>query len=316
MDENTTRLVRSLDVKEINTLLKLYYSKGGLIKNFDSFEEDILHDLVEKNLIDASVGTGENVVSLTDYGLSVCGSVMNDIITINKEHFRSEVKELPQKAVSCLVNRIIWNNNLEKETGIIDPVTQTYDLDESLWYEKVLLNDKRINDVLERFYSVLEEIGFINNIDGERLCSPEVENFLKEEYKDIMNLTWAEEDSLKYYYFFYVYAQDQKNLINFSGTGEDYRSMFFREDPNTSDFWIPSTRSNPSNLLSSLGLSEKRLTGFLWEMQAKEIVNERYYQPSSSFFSDDKIFVINDIESFMSYVTNKFLTPVVDSLLI
>ena len=315
MDENTTRLVRSLDVKEINTLLKLYYSKDGFIKNFEGFEEDILHDLAEKNLIDASVSTGENVVSLTDHGLDVCGSVMNDIITINKEHFKSEVKELPQKAVSCLVNRIIWRDAAEKETGMIDPVAQTYALDESLWYEKVLLNDARINGVLEKFYNVLQGIGFISSIDGEKLCSPEVERFLKEEYKDTMSLTWAEEDSLKYCYFFYVYAQDQKNLINFSGVGEEYRSMFFGEDPNPSNFWISPNRSDPSKLLSSLGLSEKRLTGFLSEMQKKEIVNERYYEPSSSFFSDDKIFVINDIESFMSYVTNKFLSPVVDSLL-
>ncbi|MCK4995315.1 MAG: hypothetical protein KAR55_00360, partial [Thermoplasmatales archaeon] len=246
-----------------------------------------------------------------------CGSVMVDIINVNKELFISKVQELPQRAISCLVNRVVWKDIVSKETGIIDPITKPYALDESLWYEKVLLKDKRMENLLGKFYNILEGIGFISNIDGERWSSPEIENFLKEEYKEIMNLTWAEEDSLKYYFFFYVYAQDQKNLINFSGEGEEYRSMFFGDDSGPSDFWFSSNRSDPRSLLSNLGISENRVMGFLGEMQGKEIVNERYYPLSSfSFFSDDdKIFVISDIKSFVSYITNKFLTSVVDSLL-
>ena len=138
-----------------------------------------------------------------------------------------------------------------------------------------------------------------------------------EEYKDIMGLSWAEEDSLKYHFFFYVYAQDQRNLINFSGEGEEYRSMFFGEDSTPPDYWFSSNRSDPRMLLSSLGVSESRILGFLEEMETKEIVSERYYPLSSfSFFSeDDKIFVITDIKDYMRYITDKFLTPVVNSLL-
>ena len=317
MDENTTRLVSSLDINEINTLLSLYYSREGFIKNFDGFDEEVLHNLVEKNLINASLGTGEDTVSLTEYGLSACGSVMVDIINVNKDLFRSKVQELPQRAVSSLINRVMWRDVISKETGVIDPITKPYALDESLWYERVLLKDERLEKMLEKIYDILEGVGFINTLEGQRWCSPEVENFLKGEYKEIMDLTWAEEDSLKYYYFFYVYAQDQKNLINFSGDGEEYRSMFFGDDSGPSDFWFSSNRSDPRSLLSSLGISESRIMGFLGEMQGEEIVNERYYPLSSfSFFSDeDKIFVISDIKSFMSYITSKFLTPVVDSLL-
>jgi len=317
MDENTTRLVSSLDVNEINTLLRLYYSKEGLINNFQGFDEEVLHNLVEKNLINASIGTGEDAVSLTEYGLSVCGSAMVDIINVNKDLFKNKVQELPQRAVSSLINRVMWRDVISKETGTIDPITKPYALDENLWYERVLLKDERLKKMLDEFYAILEGVGFMNTLDGQRWCSPEVENFLKGEYKEIMDISWAEEDSLKYYYFFYAYAQDQKNLINFSGEGEEYRSMFFGDDSGPSDFWFSSNRSDPRALLSNLGISESRIMGFLGEMQGKEIVNERYYPLSSfSFFSDDdKIFVVRDIKSFMSYITSKFLTPVVDSLL-
>lgn len=196
-------------------------------------------------------------------------------------------------------------------------MTKPYALDESMWYERVLLKDERIGATLERFYNVLEDLDFIKNIDGERWCSPEVEIFLKEEYRYIMDLTWAEEDSLKYYFFFCVYAQDQKNLINFSGDGEEYRSMFFEEDSSPPDYWFSSNQSNPRTFLSSLGLSEKRIMDFLGEMQEQGILNERQYPLSSfSFFSEnDKIFVISDIKSYMDYITDKFLIHVVDSLL-
>ena len=97
-------------------------------------------------------------------------------------------------------------------------------------YERALLKDKRIVDELEKFYNVLEEVSFISNKEGQRWCSPEVENYLKSEYRDIMDLTWSEEDSLKNYYFFCVYAQDQRNLIDFSGDGKEFRSIFFGEE--------------------------------------------------------------------------------------
>ena len=115
----------------------------------------------------------------------------------------------------------------------------------------------------------------------------------------------------------YIYAQDQKNLINFTGEGEEYRSQFFEEDTNPPDYWFSSNRLDPRKLLTSLGLSEKRIIGFLQEMQNQDIVNKRYYPLSTfSFFSEeDKIFVIQDIKNYMAFVTSKFLSPVIDSLL-
>ena len=319
MDNDITRLVHSLNSREINVLLEMYYNRNGVVKGFkgSDFKGEILQSLIDKNLINASLETDENVVSLTEGGLSVCGSVMFSRINENKVLFKQKIQVLPERAVASLVNRVMWKDIVGKESGFVDPVTKPYALDESLWYERVLLKDKRIGDILEQFYNVLEELGFIKNIDGQRWCSPEVENFLKDEYKDIMGLSWDEEDSLKYYFFFYVYAQDQRNLINFLGDGEEYRSMFFGEDSTPPDYWFSSNRSDPRVLLSSLGVSENRIMGFLEEMKTEEIVSERYYPLSSfSFFSeDDKIFVIRDIKSYVDYITNKFLTPVVDSLL-
>ena len=319
MEIDITRLVHSLNPGEIDALLKLYYNRDGVVKNFkgSDFKKKILQGLIDKNLINTSLEEDENIVSLTEEGLSVCGSVMFNRINENKELFKNEIQVLPERAVASLVNRVMWKDVVTKENGLIDPVTKPYALDESLWYERVLLKDKRIGDTLETFYNVLEKLDFIKTVDGEQWCSPEIENFLRKEYKGIMDLSWTEEDSLKYYFFFYVYAQDQKNLINFSGEGEEYRSMFFGEDSTPPDYWFSSNRSDPRMLLSSLGVSESRIMGFLEEMQTKEIVNERYYPLSSfSFFSEDeKIFVIKDIKRYMSYITETFLTPVVDSLL-
>jgi len=319
MDTDITRLVHSLDSGEIKILLELYYNRNGTVKSSkgSNFKKKILQSLIEKNLINANPESDENIVSLTEEGLSVCGSVMFNRINENKELFKQEIQVLPERVVASLVKRVMWKDVITKEGGFVDPITKPYEIDESLWYERVLLKDKRIGETLETFYTVLEKLEYIKNIEGERWCSPEIENFLKDEYKDIMDLTWTEEDSLKYYFFFYVYAQDQRNLIDFSGDGEEYRSMFYGEDSTPSDYWFSSNRVDPRTLLSSLGISESRIMNFLEEMQNKEIVSERYYPVSSfSFFSEeDKIFVIRNIKSYMSYITKKFLTPVVDSLL-
>ena len=317
MKIDVSKLIHSLNSKEINVLLKLYYNHGGIVKGFNEHEEDIFNSLTDKNLITANIGSDENIVGLTDDGLSVCGSVMFNRINKNSELFKHKIQVLPERAVACIVNRIICKDINEKENGFTDPITEPYSLDESLWYEQVLLKDERLANTLEKFYEILEDIGFIENINGQRWCSPEVENFLKNEYKGIMDLTWAEEDSLKYYFFFYVYAQDQKNLLNFSGDKEEYRSMFYGENLNSSNFWFSSGSYKPKMFLDSIGVSKNRILGFLEEMQEKDIVNKRYYHmSSSSFFNDDeKIFVIKDIKSYMEFIITKFLSPVVDSLL-
>jgi hypothetical protein len=268
-------------------------------------------------LISANIESGESIVGLTDYGISVCGSVMYNRINENSKLFWQRIIELPERVVACFVNRILWKDIVSKENGFIDLITESYTFYENLWYERVLLRDERIGKNLEKFYSILENLGFIENIDGQRWCSSEVEKFLKKEYKKIMDLTWNEEDSLKYYFYFNLYAQDQKNIINFSGDGEQYRSMFYEENINPIDYLYSTNESDSVSLLSSLGLSEKRIIDFFEEMQHNKFVNERYYPLSSSkFFSDDeKIYVIKDIKGYMDYIKSKFLIPVVDSLI-
>ncbi len=319
MEISLAGLSYSLSSKAVDALLRLYYNKEGIAKDYgkSSFDKKTLGDLVDKNLVLMDVATDESVISLTDQGLSICGAVMFNRINDKKTLFKQEIQELPERAIACLVNRVMWRDIVGKETGAVDEVIKPYELDESMWYEQVLLKDPRMENLLERFYDTLENLGFIRNIDEQRWCSPEVENFLREEYRDIMGLSWTEEDSLKYYYFFYVYAHDQKNLIDFTGDGEKYRSMFFGEGSAPPDYWFSSNRSDPHELLSSLGVSEQRVMGFLDSMREKEIVGERYYPLSSfSFFSDnDKIFVIRDIKAYIDFISKSFLVPVVDSLL-
>ncbi len=317
MKIDVTKLVSSLDSREINVLLKLYYYEEAVVKNTNDFEEEIISSLADKNLISVNIKSNENILGLTDDGLSVCGTVMHNRVNENSKQFQKEIQKLPERAVACFVKRIFWKDEAVKENGFTDIVTEQYFPDENLWYERVLLKDERIGIALEQFYNILENLDFIENNNGQRWCLPEVESFLKNEYNKIMDLTWAEEDSLKYYFFFYVYAQEQKNLINFSGTGKKYRSMFYGDDINPRDYLFASNNSNPRMLRSSLGISEKRIIGFLEEMQDKGIVGERYYPfSSSSFFNDDEmIFVIRDINSYMDYIKTQFLTPVVDSLI-
>ena len=312
MDENISSLVKGLDRDKVETLLSIYYNNESI-----SSDNENLLELVDKNLVSTKMAEGKNLVELTDEGLNLCGSVMFQRISDKKEIFLEKINDLPQRGVACIVNRIMFRNTLVKESGRIDPVNEPYTIDDSMWFERVLLKDERISLILETLYGVLEDVGLAKNIDNQRWCTPEVEDFLKKEFSGVMGLSWIEEDSLKYYYFFYIYAQDQKNLINFAGTGEEYRSMFLGENASPVDYWFSSNRSDPRSFITSLGLSEHRIMEFLGEMQNMGFVNERYYPLSSfSFFSDeDKIFVIKDIKKYMDFSKKKFLKPVVDSLL-
>ena len=317
MKIDVTKLIHSLNSNEITVLLKLYYYQDRVIKSSKNFEKEILDSLVEKNLISVNIESNRNIVDLSDYGLSVCGSIMNNRINENSTRFQQKIKKLPERAVACFINRILWKDVTGKEEGSLNPIKNPFAFEDNIWYERVLLNDKRIVDSLEQFYSNLEDLGFIENINGMRWCSPEVENYLKSEYKKIMDLSWAEEDSLKFYFFFYVYAKEQRNLINFTGNGVQYRAIFYEDDKNLKNYYFSSDNSDPETLLSTLGLSEKRLIEFFGEMQEKEIVVERYYSlSSSSFFIDEEMmFIIKDITRYMDYIKTKFLIPVVDSLL-
>jgi len=312
MEENISRLVKGLGEEQVETLLSIYYNKEAI----SSDNKNIL-DLIDKNLVSTKMQQGKDLVELTDAGLNLCGSVMFQRINDKKEIFKEKVSDLPQRGAACIVNRIMFRNPLVKESGRIDPVNEPYNLDESMWFERALLKDERMNVLLETLYGVLEDVGLARNINNQRWCTPEVEDFLKSEFGGVMDLSWMEEDSLKYYYFFCIYAQDQKNLINFAGTGEEYRSMFLGENASPVDYWFSSNRSDPRSFIANLGLSEHRIMEFLAEMQNNDFVNERYYPLSSfSFFSDeDKIFVIKDIKEYMEFNKKKFLEPVVDSLL-
>jgi hypothetical protein len=316
MKTDVTKIISNLDYKEINLLLKLYYFQKGVIKNSNDFDKIIVKKLTDKNLIAVSIKSNENIISLTDYGLSVCGTVMFDRVSNNSKQFHKEIERLPERAVACFIKRILWKDSGLNEEGIISLIKEGFNIADNIWYERVLLKDARICNSLEEFYNILEKLSLIENNDGQRWCLPEVENYLKDEYGKLMDLTWIEEDSLKYYFFFLVYAQEQKNLINFSGLDEEYRSILY-DDFDLSNYMSVPNITDSKMLLSTLGISKKRIISFLEDMQLREIVGERYYPliNSSFFANEDNIFVINDIKGYIEYIKNQFLTPVVDSLL-
>jgi hypothetical protein len=314
---DVTELISKLGTKEINTLLKIYYQQGGIFEDSYNLEEEIINSLTEKKLISVSIDSNENILNLTDDGLNVCGTVMFNRINENQNQFKIEIKKLPERAVSCFVKRILWKDEAIEENGFVDPIRRNFFINENLWYERTLLDDEKICSTLEKFYSILENFGFIENNNGQRWCLTEVENFLKEEYRNIMNLTWNEEDSLKYYYFFLNFAKEQKNLINFSGNTNEYRSVFYSDTLRPADYMYPTTGVDSKTILTSYGLSEKRIIGFLKDMQTQGIVYHRFQPISSeSYFGDSyKIFIVKDITNYLDYLKIQFLKPVVDSLL-
>ena len=317
MKMDVTDLIHNLDSKEISVLINLYYYHEGVFNDSNKFEKDIINNLTEKNLVSVNIESNKNILDLTDYGLSVCGTVIFNIINENLNQFREEIKKLPERAVSCFVNRILWKVEGLEEIGLENPFINENLTNKTLWYERVLLHDERFGNTLERFYNILENLNFIKNEDGQRWCLPEVENFLKDEYKKIMNLTWTEEESLKYYQFLYTYSQEQKNLSNFSSAQDEYRSMFFSDRIKTNNRMYSSIGSNSIEILQFFGLNKRRIVGFLEDMQREGIVSYRYYPLSEQpiFNNDYKVFIINNTRDYMDYINIHFLKPVVDSLL-
>ena len=319
MNLETDSLPSSLEDDEIGLLLRLYYLKEGSTADlFDTVsDEKTLQNLMSKNLISTTVISGETMLSLTETGLDLCGSMMFSKTKDNTTIFHERIQVLPQRAVSCLINRILWRKDGEPGLGLFDFSIPTFPLDESLWFERVLLQDDRMKQILGGVYVVLESVDLIKEVDGQWWYSPEVEAFLKQEYTNTQDLTWFEEDSLKYYFFFYLYAQDQKNLIDFNGDGgETMRSRFFDSITNPVEYWLSTEHPDVHSLADHLGLSEKRIKTFLEDMKKQDILNERFYAlSSSSFFTDDEtLYVIEDIKAYMKNLDTLFLTPVVDSL--
>jgi hypothetical protein len=313
MERNISSPVESLDKKEIETILLIYHYREGL----NSDDENIL-GLVDKNLVSTQIEKGRNLVSLTEQGFNVCSSLMVQKINESQEIFKEKICDLPERGVAFLVNRIMFRNTMVKESGLIDPFHEYNSVDEILWFERVLLKDERITVLLDTIYGVLEDIGLVRNINGQKWCAPEVEKFLHNKYRDIADLTWMEEDSLKYYFFFYVYAQNQKNLINFGSGGEENKSMFHVYNTTLSEYRFSSNRLNPKKIIENLGLSEHRIMEFLEDMAKRNYVKERFYPLSSfSFFSDEeKVYVIKDIKNYITYINKLFLSSVVNSLLL
>jgi hypothetical protein len=316
MKMDVTELIDKLDSKEINLLLKLYYYHKGALNNSEDFEDVIINSLTDKNLISINIKSNENILDLTDFGLNVCGTVMLDIIDKNVFQFRKEIKKLPERAVSCFVNRILWKDEGLEELALENPFTDELSKNKNIWYERVLLNDERFGGTLESFYNILENLNLIENNDGQRYCLSEVENFLKGEYKNIMNLTWTEEESLKYYQFLYTYFQEQKNLFNLTGPGE-YRSMFFSDKMKPANYIVSTINADSKTVIQYLGLNKRRIINFFEDMNREGIVSSRYYPSSSSpiFVNDYTIFVINNARDYMDYINIHFLKPVVDSIL-
>jgi len=172
LETKLTNLIQNLDSSEINILMKLYYNRETSAKDFieSNFEDEVLQNLIDKNLILADSVRGESMISLTDEGLNVCGSVMFNKVESRYKDYKTEIKTITERTVACLVNRVMWRNVISKENGFIDDITKPYTYDESMWYERVLLKDKRMADTLEKFYNILEKFDLIQNTNGQRWC--------------------------------------------------------------------------------------------------------------------------------------------------
>jgi hypothetical protein len=301
MDEEPEGSAHSLDAGELDTLLKLYSSGTAVIKGLSGsgFDDKVLHDLIGKNLISISLDSGMGVVSLTDMGASICGSVMMDRVQGKADDFRDRVSMLPGRGVGCLVNRVMWDDS------------------KGPWFERVLLMDPRMQRLMKEFLGVVDSLGLSWDMGKDRWFSPEVKQFLHDEFRSIPGLSPVEEECLKKFFFFHVYAQDQRNLIVFDRDGQEFRSMLFEDnDSFTSGRWNLMNRLDPKTLLSELGLDQEQVLGLLFDMQNMGFVTEHRNRFTNPFFGDEgQIFVVKDSIGYMGFIYERFLSPVVDSIL-
>ena len=301
MGEELKGSAHSLDASELDTLLKLYSNGTAVVKGLSGsgFDDNVLHELIGKNLINISLESGMGVVSLTDMGTSVCGSVMMDRVHGKADDFRDRVSLMPGRGVGCLINHVMWHTSSEP------------------WFERVLLMDPRMQRLMKEFLGVVDGLGFSWDMGKDRWFSPEAKQFLHDEFRSVPGLSPVEEDSLKNFFFFHVYAQDQRNLILFDRDGEEFRSMQFEgNDSFSSGRWNLMNRLEPKTLLSDLGLDEEQVVNLLFDMQNKGFVSEHRNRFANPFFGDEgKLFVIKDSIGYMGFIYERFLSPVVDSLL-
>jgi len=155
-------VVKTLNKEEVDVLLNLYHNADDIVvKDLNQLNEPrdtILQDLINKNLVTTTVVDDKNILSLTEDGLNICGSIMFHKIEEKKSLFKQKTQDLPERAVTCLVNRVMWpEESSEKKTRVTNQVVMYYDSDKKIWYEKVLLMDKRMQGLLEKFYNILEE---------------------------------------------------------------------------------------------------------------------------------------------------------------
>ena len=302
-------ILQRLEEDDVNVLLQLYYQQERIVDDIE--ETESLRRLLDRQLVSTLVPDGVNVI-LTEQGLAICDSIFQSRMERQIETFRERISVLPSRAVACIVNRLLWRKKMFPEFEQYYESAQV-----EAWFEGVLLSVPEIQQVIGGLYMVLDSLGLAAKVENEWCCPSGVEVFLRDEYQDVMDLSWAEEDSLKYYYFFYGYARDQRHLIDFSQCNDRYRSMFFGNSSFPSEWWFSSNRLNPHSLLVQLDLSKNRVVSFLRRMQRLGVIEERYYPLSTfSVFTDgDTMFVIKDIGDYMRFITETFLKPVAEALL-
>jgi len=312
--QNHDAFLHEMQADEADILLRLYYRQGAL-GEISAGDDSVIKKLVEKQLISTMVERGQTIVSLTTTGLDACSSMMLHQVQDTTDAFRQHIQVLPQRVVTCLVNRVIWHPSVEmplcSSSVNYRPVNENV-----LWYERVLLFSDQIKQALGGLYVILDSLKLASKADGQWWCPPEVETFLKNEYKDQLGLSWGEEDMLKYYYFFSSYAFQQKNMLDMSGLAPRYKALLSGE-PLSAVSWSGATAMGLQSLTQQLELNQNRVHSMFNRMCNQGFVQERYYPLSAFSMNDDEdtVFFIKDIKGYMKFIDNQFLEPVVTALL-
>jgi hypothetical protein len=303
-----------LQADEVAVLLRLYYQQGEIEGVFSPGDKNI-SSLADKHLISTLIDHDTSLVSLTAAGLDICSSMMKEQVQDKAEMFREQVQVLPARAVTCLVNRVIWHPCVDIPMCSSSPGFRPVN-EHAIWYERVLLTSDEIKQALGGLYVLLESLEFASKVDGQWWCPPEVETFLQQEYKEQLGLSWGEEDMLKYYYFFSAYAFHQKNMLNMSTLAPRYKALLSGE-PLSAMSWSGITSLGPQSLVEQLELNHKRVNSLLKRLDRLGLVQERYYPMSAFSLNDeeDNVFFIKDIHGYMKFIDAQFLQPVVSALL-
>jgi len=330
----------NLSEEEKNWLLKMYCRPNideenelifGPLKKDYTFNRDSeigiqnisLQRLEERKLLIFPRIHKGNMFTISDMGKRFCANLINQKIRKQKAHFVEKMETFPDRAISCIVNRIFLKR--QQKYNIYDHLTIEENFDSSKPFfdiyedsfgqniilpknirsfndfREVLLIDKRMKKLFDAFQDHLKSSGLLIKINNQYWCPPEVLDFLSYHYENKNNLNWKQEKSLGFFYFFWAYEKRFNQLE---------KSLNLQ----LGNLMVFDSESEPLfDMVSKLGITKNEIFSIFNDMKYNSIVDK--LESSILILGEEMLFEIKNHGKYFEFIKSEFLMPVVDSLL-